>query len=580
MTFYFAWVDPSTAFSAGTHSVVDEDVYAFEVSHSEGDFPMLSIDIRNPRTNLIDPSRKLWAWLSQDGTPIFYGRLVAIPEDIHLEIVRLNFIARPTGFDTTKRALAETLKVAPFWDPLWINEQRLDDPDVVLEARPQLWHIDRITHAVTISSITSGEDGIGEFTHFYDSLKISYGAAPLRRVAVNASVSWNQVGEGTVNITPELLNAFAAAGSPAGLVSSYTGQGLEADWPQAFKNIGGGWRTGNIQLVRQNSSRSKIVRINNTNPNPSDLPGAFLEPPLFAEFFVWEFRPQFPVEYTTSRKRVENILFTVEADVQPLVVEAGEDEVELITLSARGDSTGSSGSMLSVDPIVEPKTPSFVRTIRGIGAFEYLLMLARAKLLARARAVSIEFSVPFSAGLSLSCRQSAHVVDPRLPNGDARGKVIEYRLIADGNGVQRCDITIGATIGEGNTITGVAGTPTYGSTDYMGIDYQRFIGAEFNVAGDINYDDFRDLVIDDDGLDLLTGLQAPQVVTAMEVTNGEREQEHVLSIRYQDIPASIEALNAKATKVRLRLKPIGGGPFNTTVNVNVSNLMIPKTMEL
>jgi hypothetical protein len=34
----------------------------------------------------------------------------------------------------------------------------------------------------------------------------------------------------SLDITNELLAAFAAAGSPAGVVSSYTGQGLEADW--------------------------------------------------------------------------------------------------------------------------------------------------------------------------------------------------------------------------------------------------------------------------------------------------------------------------------------------------------------
>lgn len=574
MTFFFAWVDPETPFDDEVHSVEDEDVFAFEMTHSEGDFPMLAIDIRNPRVNLIDPGRKVWAWLSQNGTPIFYGRLVAIPEDIQAEIVKLNFIARPVGFDATKRALAETLKVPPFWDPLWIDEQRLDDPDVVLEARAQLFHIDRVTHAVTISSITSGEDGIGEFTHWYDSLRVSYGSTPLRRVTVNANVSWDQVGKGTVNITGELLGAFAGAGSPGGKVSSYTGQGLENDWPKPFTDIGGGWRTGNITLTRLNSSRSKIVRINNSNPDPTNLPGAFLEPPIFAEFFIWEFLPSFPIEYEVTRSRAEKIIFTLEADVQPLVVEAGEDEVELITLSASGKSATEGGNA-----IVDEAKPSFMVTDRGLGAFGYLVMLARAKLLARARAVNIQFSVPFAAGLSLSCRQTAHVVDPRLPAGSAYGKIVEYQLIADGDGQQRCDITIGATIGEGNTITGVSGTPTYCDAAYVGIDYQRYVGTEFNI-GDVNYEDYRNIVIDDDDLNLLVGLQAPQVVTKLAVTNGEREQARVLGERYQDIPAAIEALNAKFTQVELRLKPITGGPFNTTFEVNVSNLMIPKTMEL
>lgn len=576
MTFYFAWVDPDTAFNAVTHSVEDEQIFALEISHAEGDFPIMSVEIRNPRTNLIDPGRKVWAWVSQSGTPLFFGRLVAIPEDLHLEIVQLNFIARPTDYDAVKTALAESLKVNPFWAPIWVAEQRRDDPDVVLEAYAKLYHIDRVTHDVSVSSINSGEDGIGEFTHFYDSLKVSYGAAPLRRVTVNATVSWTQVDSGTIDITHELLAAFSAAGSPSGLVTSFTGQGLEADWPKSFKSLGGGWSTGNLSLVRTNGARSTKVKIDNPTPDPADLPAAFLEPPLTAIFYIWEFRPQFPITYQTSRKRAELVSFTVEADVQPLVTDAGEDEAELITLSARGDSSGSGGGNAIA---VEPKSPSFMVTDDGMSSFEYLVMLARAKLLARARAVSIEFSVPFSAGLSLSCRQSAHVVDPRLPAGEAYGKITEYILRANGEGLQECVITIGATIGEGNTITGVAGTPTYCDANYVDISYQRYVGAEFNL-GDVNYEDYRNIVIDTGGFDFLSGLGGPEIITKLIVENGERDQQRVLSQRYQDIPAAIEALNAKFTKVTLRLKPLSSDPIDTDMPVNVSNVMIPKTMEL
>ncbi len=58
-----------------------------------------------------------------------------------------------------ERRVFDTLRVRPWWDPVWILEERMDDPDTVLEARTQLWHIDRVTHAVTVSDIISGEDG-------------------------------------------------------------------------------------------------------------------------------------------------------------------------------------------------------------------------------------------------------------------------------------------------------------------------------------------------------------------------------------------------------------------------------------
>jgi hypothetical protein len=46
VTFYFAWVDPADAFNAGVHSREDENVYALEITHSEGDFAILALDIK------------------------------------------------------------------------------------------------------------------------------------------------------------------------------------------------------------------------------------------------------------------------------------------------------------------------------------------------------------------------------------------------------------------------------------------------------------------------------------------------------------------------------------------------------
>ena len=113
------------------------------------------------------PSRRVWAWLSwQNGAdlvPLFYGRLVGVPTDINQELVTLVFTARPADFVALKAAKAETLKVRPYYDPIWINPDALDDPDTVLEARSALWSIDRVTHEVDISDVLVGEDGIEDF---------------------------------------------------------------------------------------------------------------------------------------------------------------------------------------------------------------------------------------------------------------------------------------------------------------------------------------------------------------------------------------------------------------------------------
>ena len=165
--FYFAWADKNEAFDPALHARIDEDIFKFDVDHSEGDFATLTAIVRNPRIGLLAPSRRVWAWLSwQNGAelvPLFYGRLVGVPTDINQELVTLVFTARPADFVSLKEAKAETLKERPYYDPIWINPDSLDDPDTVLEARSALWSIDRVTHEVDISDVLVGEDGIEDF---------------------------------------------------------------------------------------------------------------------------------------------------------------------------------------------------------------------------------------------------------------------------------------------------------------------------------------------------------------------------------------------------------------------------------
>ncbi len=115
MTFQFAWAGPAETTFTSAHEREDEEVFAFWLEHTEGDFATLAIDIKNPRRQYLAEGANLWMWLSADGLPLFFGRLIAVPEDLHAEIVRLSFTARPAGFDAAKRALADTLRVAPWW---------------------------------------------------------------------------------------------------------------------------------------------------------------------------------------------------------------------------------------------------------------------------------------------------------------------------------------------------------------------------------------------------------------------------------------------------------------------------------
>ena len=125
------------------------------------------------------------------------------------------------------------MREAPFYDPVFIAEDKRDDPDVVLEARAELWNVDRITHELTSSNVLVGEDGNEDFLDSevpYDSVTVRLNQPPLRSVSVIGAVSWTQAGKGSVSIKQ-------SAGYP-----TYTGDGLISEWPKTGSDMGGGWK--------------------------------------------------------------------------------------------------------------------------------------------------------------------------------------------------------------------------------------------------------------------------------------------------------------------------------------------------
>ena len=76
----------------------------------------------------------------------------------------------------------------PYYDPVFVAKDKWDDPDAVLEARSELWHIDRVTGALTTSDLLVGEDGSDDFLADevpYDSVSVHLNQTPLRTVSVD-----------------------------------------------------------------------------------------------------------------------------------------------------------------------------------------------------------------------------------------------------------------------------------------------------------------------------------------------------------------------------------------------------------
>lgn len=576
MRFFIAWADPTETTFGPEHEIYDFNVLSFTLRQQEGDFATLDVDVINPRTGLLSAGRQKWAWFAvdlenTDGViPLFFGRLVAVPQNISGEQVKLSFQARPANYDARKRTAAAALRVAPYYDALWLNADRRDDPDAVLEFYPKVWHCDRVTHVVTASDIITGEGSSPDFSTniLYDSLSMSVGSPPLRAVKVEGQVTWDQTAKGSVNLTQSLKNAFQTASSGNGsTITSLTGGGLSEDWPKKGDNIGSGWEVGTSSVRRVDNlvvvqDFVTVIATNETGTVP-----------------VWTMLPVFNANYSVTRQRSERIRFTIYADCQAVVTEPADDEIVYLTLaSSDTDQPIDAGAL---KPVIDVRRRAYFPTARGHQSFTALMAMARAQLLARARAVEVSFDVPFLNALELDCTMNASVTDPRLPGGEAAGKIVAYQLSLSGDDMTLgANITIGCTVGKGNTVIADDGDPDYVEDDYAEEGWQVHLNQfVMPIAGQMTYLNYSATPPVDDGVNFFAMTPA-NVIDSLVVSNGETAQRSVLGGLHADLVEATQALNEVFTEVDLTMVPLDGGPFETIYNVTVSQLMVPRLIDL
>jgi hypothetical protein len=616
--FYVAYADFGEPFSEAM-VIEDEQPFAIEIDHKEGDFATLHLDVKNPRKGLLASDRKQWCWLSWDdgaGTiaPLFNGRIVGVTESLTGEAVRLQFIAKPDDYNERKILVAAELMVLPFYDPVFIdktNDQSAPDPDTALEARSALWHVDRTTLSVTASDIIEGEDGTLDFAAadiVYGSLQARYNQPPLREIDLTATVSWTQGGNGSLDLTQILINAFSKQRSApygAATISSLTGDGLFGAWPKPRSNLGDGWSMSTDSAIlavtfarddrftprfddfsftgRLNYMQPYVFKVKYTAKFPVDLGSTgtvFFTPynDVHADFPVYTYvLKKFAVDYVSARKRTEKLVFSLLADVQPQIDPNGADpEILDLTSSLVGEAIDFNGGI----PIGDTRRKSYFQTDRGLQSFEYLLLRARAKLRARARAVQVTFTVPWASGVGLSCRQSATVYDDRLPGGSATGKVTQYKLLQDAGGGMRAEIQIDCAIGNGGSVGAVLGSDGYVEQDYAEGPFQVLSGAQISpLPGELWAESLDDFEISDDGVDLLD-MQAANV-SQITVRNGLGVQcdSAIETISQSQYPDPIGVVKGLPTTVELQLANLTG-TFITELAPQLSDLKIPKGIDL
>jgi hypothetical protein len=664
--FYFAWVDDTDTVFGPEHYVEDEAIFSMELTHNEGDFPTVVLEILNPKVGLLSSSRKQWAWVScitdsGEVKPICFGRIVGVPSDIVENICSITLVCRPKDFITQKEELAASMKVLPYYDRAFIAYEKHHVADNVLEAYSSLWHCDRFSSTLTASDIISGEDGTVTLDRgkvFYDSLGIARQAAPISAVTVRARAEWAQAGEGTIDITKNILDAFAIAQTdwPAVNISGDNpygeykipllmgASGMVSAWPKTGSSMGGGWQvaTSSLQYIGKKPNGDVLVGPAGVMELPEEDASAIFtgrgivvsitggeithtwdtegngDYKVADTTYTWipitPVAPHMEIFYEASRSRSETLEFTLVSDIQPVLYEfsmSDTDDVATTTIDvgsakvddARDPPEGSDTETTDYNtmPIVDARRASYFQTDRGMQSIRYLMLRARASILASARAVEVSVEQDFDEGLELSLRKNASLTDPRIPGNTAIGKITKYTLSYDGSsGSGVCGLTFACTVGEGSALGSInEGTDTYVEDDYVSEDFAVKLWKDDVVATeDIKWDSslVTGKVIDDDGLNLMT-LDAISAVASCTVTGGldkQAEQVHAVTgyktsylygvtprtyAEYSDTEELASNLGIK-TSVAISLRNVTEKTFSTEYRLGSFSIIVPKGIDL
>jgi hypothetical protein len=643
--FYFAWVDKSETTFGPEHLRVDEEVFSLNITHAEGDFPAMSVSIINPRVGLLTGSRKQWVWLSYEDeegnvTPLFFGRLLGVPQGIQDNLVGLMFVARPQDYEEQRAAVANALRVLPYFDPVWMGDDAFQDPDAVLEGYSRIWHIDRVTHEVTTSDILEDpevpievfDDASGVYR---DSVSISHGQSPARRVIVSAKAEWTQSAAGSIDITRQLLNAFKSvtpeglatisgmARSTEGMINVICGDDLLEKWPNKGDRVGSGWTIGETHLdivggyplpptiaaagnkildslqswtwwdtafgnafrIMFDRTPGLSVQVLDYNDdtvgvrNPVNG-GKYTRVGKFDLMWVPVFRMSaaMQMDYDIQRARTEVVSFELSADVQPLLTDPHDEETIYLDVGGANVDVPING----VVPINSLRANRYFDSDRGRLSIEHLMQRARAMLRYRARAVDVAFAMPFEQGLGLSCRQTAMLLDDRMPTGAARGKIKQYTLTVDGDtGASQATVIMGCAVGRSGTPDYNPGLPTY-SDDYVNPGFEVHLGGDIvGPTGDYSYSDYGGYAISDDGvnlqgLDTASGLRNVTVIGGLtrEIEAAESQDQFASGAEVMD------KISGATTTLRIEMLPLAGGPFDSVLGIDTDLLHIPRMIDL
>lgn len=608
MKFYFAWCHEEDHFDPQIHAREDESLFSLEILGQEATYPTACVQLVNPRCGLLNPARQQWAFISGDRGQgvelLFRGRVLSIPEHIDGETLKILFIAEPTDAQEILLHLHQTLKEAPFWDPLFIQEDHQENPFESLEARAALYCWSRTAAKVTLSDYFRGQEKLVLKENFFrDSLKISRTATPLAAIEVTLTAEWIQRYEGRTDISRLLRAKF-----PEGLINTLTGQSLEKGWWRRGERMGrSGYWVAQSELREIQPKYTGALNLYPAHSKPFWMspydPLNETKKPQIKRFKRSWYLPKLVLGWHYRQRRRENLHFKLEQKTQTVAYEAPRTRklhlhLQNLMLAEdfhpwKPDWVYSRGYRVIEKGLVyeclrthhspkcftedlakwrclgkQPDIPlekgrgSFFLTDRGRQAFEHALEIAQAHLAATARAITLKVEAPLETLWDISCDHTLEIEDPRLPGGKAQGKVIAYALKVEGKtGRHWAQVSLGISVGAQDHPPQVTREASlhYVDGDYMEAGtYQLESKAWRASPSGFVYEGWGDQ-ISHRGYHYPERLRATDIVEDIVVKNTAEEQNQALQVaQYPNRHHVKSVLKEIATEMRIVLADLQG----------------------
>lgn len=471
---YIALVSDEETFDPETHSRLDIEAFSVEIPQSEEQIAIAKIEMRNPRAILSSLSDRR-IFISERGHLIFDGRISLIPRGSVSKTISIEAVAREDDLDDQISALVESLKVPPYWDPLFVASGSENDPSEILAGYSKVLAYSRTGGGVAAVDALGGATTLeiipeeGSLDYERDLVPAAY--------SLKISAAWKQALQQTFRDDSVLFGLKTM--TPDEIASSL--RWLGANMSEGFSVL------ESNATVRADAFGNQDVE---ELTQERDISEDELDP-IFIEAGTWEARAQIAtmdvalsVEYTGEVNRKESCTLIVspglQADADDGTTE--EEQVNLRSLAAQattqpwqpqteyseGDQVVDAGNVYGarVDHfsgntraaenwtligeasyIASRRAASFFRSGRGQEAIAHAMERLRARARFASRSVMVSFSAPMPNPWLVTEDCQISLSHPRLPGGQVVGRLVEYTLSWKSDGTRMMSGRIAAAVG-------------------------------------------------------------------------------------------------------------------------------------